>query len=291
MSGKFWGNKSLRPIVCLHGWLDNAGTFDRLIPLLPKNYSYLAIDFPGHGRSSWLPTGVPYHNMDFIFLLLELMKEYDWEKISLIGHSLGAYVGFLFASLYPTKVDLLIGIDAIKPPNIYSADILVANIRDSIEKFPKADQRNQEGQVNAYTFEEAIERVHKGSFKSVTKETAPYLLRRGLVPSTMHPIKFCFTRDQRLKYNFGFNLSHEIYLRLAKQINSPFLVVKAENFPIPEEEKYFEETIQTLKENNKFFEYHVVKSSSHHLHLTEPFKISEIILNFIHKFKKNQSHL
>lgn len=31
----------------LHGWMDNAGTFDTLIPLLPKELSYLSIDLPG----------------------------------------------------------------------------------------------------------------------------------------------------------------------------------------------------------------------------------------------------
>jgi pimeloyl-ACP methyl ester carboxylesterase len=47
ISGKWWGDLSINPILCLHGWLDNAGTFDRLIPLLPREFSYLAIDFPG----------------------------------------------------------------------------------------------------------------------------------------------------------------------------------------------------------------------------------------------------
>jgi hypothetical protein len=47
ISGKWWGDKSTRPFLCLHGLLSNAGSFDRLIPLLPREFSYLAIDFPG----------------------------------------------------------------------------------------------------------------------------------------------------------------------------------------------------------------------------------------------------
>jgi len=35
LAAKWWGSKTQRPIVCLHGWQDNAGTFDRIIPLLP----------------------------------------------------------------------------------------------------------------------------------------------------------------------------------------------------------------------------------------------------------------
>ncbi|CAB1344537.1 unnamed protein product [Coregonus sp. 'balchen'] len=36
MRGKVWGPDRGRPILCLHGWADNCGTFNTLIPLLPK---------------------------------------------------------------------------------------------------------------------------------------------------------------------------------------------------------------------------------------------------------------
>lgn len=34
--GKVWGPDHGRPVLCLHGWADNCGTFNTLIPLLPK---------------------------------------------------------------------------------------------------------------------------------------------------------------------------------------------------------------------------------------------------------------
>ncbi len=34
--GKVWGPDNGRPVLCLHGWADNCGTFNTLIPLLPK---------------------------------------------------------------------------------------------------------------------------------------------------------------------------------------------------------------------------------------------------------------
>lgn len=48
IAAKWWGSKTKRPIILAHGWQDNAGSFDTLIPLLPSEFSYLAIDFPGH---------------------------------------------------------------------------------------------------------------------------------------------------------------------------------------------------------------------------------------------------
>ena len=52
-----------KKILCLHGWLDNAASFNRLAPLLLDSSSpltdeqlqqpmeILALDFPGHGLS------------------------------------------------------------------------------------------------------------------------------------------------------------------------------------------------------------------------------------------------
>lgn len=36
IAAKIWGPQQGSPVLCLHGWLDNANSFDRLIPLLPK---------------------------------------------------------------------------------------------------------------------------------------------------------------------------------------------------------------------------------------------------------------
>lgn len=270
--------------------MDNAGSFDRLIPLLPKEHSYLAIDLPGHGRSSWLPHGVPYHNLDFVHVLYNLMKEYKWEKISLIGHSMGAYVGFLFASIFPDKIDILINIDAVKPV-VYSASMLVKSLQESIEKFPIADQNNQEGAEKVYEYSELISRVCTGTFESVNKENAPYLLRRGIIPSKKHPGKFCVTKDARIRYNFGFNLGRSMYLDLAKDIKAPFLVVKSDKVPLFENKEHYDEALQTLKDNNPNFEYKTIDSYSHHPHLTEPDEIAKIISEFIGRHRKAASHL
>lgn len=77
-------------MLCLHGWLDNANTFDKLIPLLPRGRSgssgwlvlcsraahlitlslsgcyYVAMDFSGHGLSSHRPAGCSYHFLDYV---------------------------------------------------------------------------------------------------------------------------------------------------------------------------------------------------------------------------------
>ena len=57
--GKTWGNPQGIPVICLHGWLDNACSFDALAPLLPNDsHKFIAIELPGHGFSSHFPEGL-----------------------------------------------------------------------------------------------------------------------------------------------------------------------------------------------------------------------------------------
>lgn len=85
LAGKYWGKKDVQPILVLHGWLDNAGSFDRLIPLLPKHLSFLVIDLPGHGLSSRLQDGWAYHLVNYIHIVDFVVRTYKWEKVSILG--------------------------------------------------------------------------------------------------------------------------------------------------------------------------------------------------------------
>ncbi|XP_012062902.1 PREDICTED: probable serine hydrolase [Atta cephalotes] len=75
VAGKLWGSQNKQPILALHGWQDNAASFDNIAPLIMKNIPVLAIDLPGHGLSSWLPPGFMYSELIY-FLLIKRIKRY-----------------------------------------------------------------------------------------------------------------------------------------------------------------------------------------------------------------------
>lgn len=268
---------------------DNAGTFDRLIPLLPRDQSFLAIDLPGHGLSSRVPDGFAYHSVDNLYLLNFLCKEYNWDKISLMGHSMGSVLSFMFATVFPEKVDMMIQIDALKP-HIYDPKKVAQSFKDRIENFMRADQRNQDkSEPPCYTYEDMIDRLSTGTFGSVTPETAQYLLKRNIRKSEKFPGKFYFTRDSRLKYTYSHNFPQPVSIELAKKLNMPQMFIKALHSPYYEKKEYYDEIIDILKEN-KNFEHHVV-DSTHHLHLTQPELVAPIISTFIEKHRKVVSKL
>jgi len=81
--GQWWGPSDVQPIVAIHGWQDNSGTFDNLVHCLPSNIAILSIDLPGHGFSSHLPDGQFYYIFwDGIVILRRIVKYYKWNKVS-----------------------------------------------------------------------------------------------------------------------------------------------------------------------------------------------------------------
>ena len=63
LRGLSWGEAGAHPVLCLHGWLDNAASFSVLAPRL-ENCHVVALDLTGHGRSSWRSDDATYQIWD-----------------------------------------------------------------------------------------------------------------------------------------------------------------------------------------------------------------------------------
>ncbi|NXQ30690.1 SERHL protein, partial [Alaudala cheleensis] len=120
VAAKAWGHSEGHPVLCLHGWLDNANTFDKLIPLLPRGCYYVAIDFSGHGLSSHRPAGCPYHFLDYVTDVRRVAAALQWRRFTLMGHSMVLRFSFSycfispqFCFLYPEMVDKLILLESL----------------------------------------------------------------------------------------------------------------------------------------------------------------------------------
>lgn len=81
-TGKVWNEGGNVAVLCLHGWQDNAGTFDNLAPLLPKHLSLIAIDFQEHGQSSHKPNGVSEVFMEYALTIDRIVKIYGWKQVN-----------------------------------------------------------------------------------------------------------------------------------------------------------------------------------------------------------------
>lgn len=288
VSGKWHGPKDIRPIVGLHGWQDNAGTFDTLAPLLPHHVGFLAIDLPGHGFSSKLPNGMTYHSIDYVTFCLMLMRHYQWEKISILAHSMSGVNSYIFSALFPEKIDMLVTLDILKPLLMHPTKLVTA-LGERLRGVLLENDRNESNkEPPSYTFDECAERLHNAANKSVALDSCKYLLERHLAKSTKDPEKFYFQRDSRLKASLFYMFPHESTLEMGKRITAPHMFIKAKQAPLYENRKYHDDALAYLKANKPLFQYYEVEGT-HHVHLNEPEKISAIVNPFIMKYRPKYS--
>lgn len=112
---KIWGNPENPPILALHGWLDNANSFDPLAEYLQKNYYLIAVDLPGHGHSSHLPISSNYHFIDGVFIIIQILNALNLDKVHLLGHSMGACLASIAGGVAPERFLSLSLIEGLGP--------------------------------------------------------------------------------------------------------------------------------------------------------------------------------
>lgn len=115
LSVQLWGAPDAPPLLALHGWLDNAGSFAKLAPLLADRWQVMALDLPGHGHSDHLPPGAHYHFIEYVRSVLGVTDALGLSRYQLLGHSLGAGIAALVAAAMPDRVERLLLIEGIGP--------------------------------------------------------------------------------------------------------------------------------------------------------------------------------
>lgn len=101
-------------VLALHGWLDNAASFEPLLPSL-ADCDVVALDLPGHGASAHREAGYDYVYIDWLHDVLDALDALGWARPHLLGHSMGATIASTLAAAAPERVDRLALIEGLGP--------------------------------------------------------------------------------------------------------------------------------------------------------------------------------
>jgi len=93
-------------VVFLHFSGGNLNMWEGIIPQFEKEYSIIAPDFRGHGKSDKPLTG--YHIDDMANDIYLLLRHLNIEHCHIVGSSMGAEVGLSIAATHPVLVRSLI---------------------------------------------------------------------------------------------------------------------------------------------------------------------------------------
>lgn len=163
-------------LLALHGWLDNAASFDVLMQQLAAQglaFECLAMDAPGHGYSDHKPEQGSYNIWDDVRGLLGVLDHMQWQQSVLLCHSRGAFIGSLLCASAPDRVQALVALDSLIPDSI-EASAVVDQLRKHI-----SDYRRQGRRAPAYkSAPDAAEALAKKT--GMSSQAAATLVQRGL---------------------------------------------------------------------------------------------------------------
>jgi len=268
VAAHLYGPEDGKPVIALHGWLDNAATFSRLAPRL-QGLRIVALDLPGHGHSDHRPIGAGYNIWDYAHDVLQVAEQFGWQRFSLLGHSMGAIVSVLLAGALPERVERLALIDGVIPYT-GEADSAPQKLGSALEALLAVNDKRKPVYAS---FDQAVEARMKG-VGAVSREAAELLAQRGLMPV---PGGYTWRTDPRLMLPSAMRLTRAHALAFVSRVACPTSLVLAEQGLMMQPE------LLELVESFPFDIRRLV--GGHHLHLDDDIgaeAVARVFNSFLH---------
>ncbi|XP_068416007.1 serine hydrolase-like protein 2 isoform X2 [Eschrichtius robustus] len=319
IAAKAWGSHQSPPVLCLHGWLDNANSFDRIIPLLPKDFYYVAMDFGGHGLSSHYSPGFPYDHQNFVSEVRRVAAALKWNRFSLLGHSFGGTVGGMFSCIFPEMVDKLVLLES-SPFILESNELenMLTYKRRAIEHMLQVEASEKPSHVvspeemlqgflknNSHVGDECAKLLlQRGTTQVATVFIYACVLRRVLVAArgsfvVAHGLLSCrmwtlscgllLNRDRRItrpEYYFNF-ISRERFVHSIRKLQARVLLIKATQgyYDVRRENDANMELVLFVTNSlrsilKERFQY-VQVPGNHYVHMNQPQHMAGVISSFL----------
>jgi pimeloyl-ACP methyl ester carboxylesterase len=256
--------KNLTPILCFHGWLDNASSFFPLIDTLPS-VPWCATDLIGHGYSSWRAPGSFYYFWDYLCDTASLIQTHFPRGVHVLGHSLGSGVALLIAGLLPKLVHSVALLDGLGPL-VSQTDHINQEFRFSMQQHEHALQNKR-----LYPSIEAMAIARQKSHQ-IALDSCRILAQYGHI-QTDSGLLWSF--DPRLFILPPFQMIEEQVLGIISDITVPVLVLQAAS-GYKVDTDFFQRRQNALQH---VLEHHIVPGY-HHAHLDNP----SVIVPFLERF-------
>ena len=265
IAAREWGDPDGEPVIAIHGWLDNAASFDTLAPMLPGLH-LVAIDLPGHGRSQHRPPGVVHHFVDWVPEVAAAADALGWDSFSLLGHSMGAGISSLVPAVFAGRVRRVVLLEGAGP--------LAADAGKAAEQLVSAlaDEARAGGAEPRIFPDLDSAVVARRRDTDLPTDASRRLVERGteVVEGGVR-----FTHDPRLKTRSRLRFTEDQVLAFLAAIECPVLAVKAsQGWPFPEDIVEARMAVIPRLERAEV-------DGGHHVHLTHPERVAPLVTRFL----------
>ncbi len=270
LAAREWGPDGGESVLALHGWLDNAASFDRLAPLLPELH-LVALDLAGHGRSQHRPPAVSHHFVDWVPEIAAAADALGWSDFSLLGHSMGAGISSLMPAIFPERVQRIVLLEGAGP---LAAD----PARAPAQLVSAISDESKIGGSTARAFPDLEAAISaRARDTELDRESARLLVGRG---SEEVGEGIRFTHDPRLKTRSRLRFTENQVLAFLSAVSCPVLAIRAlQGWPFPEEIVIARMAVIPDLERAEV-------EGGHHVHLTHPERVAPLIADFFSAMRR-----
>lgn len=100
-------------VLCLHGWPQHWYEWRHLLPALADHHRVIAMDLRGFGWSDAPRDG--YEKENLADDVLAVLDELGLERVKLVGHDWGGWIGFLLCLREPQRVERFLALNIVPP--------------------------------------------------------------------------------------------------------------------------------------------------------------------------------
>ena len=255
-------------IVFIHGWLDNAASFESVMKELhglEPTLHLCAIDLPGHGQSSHKSGNNFYPFHDYIDEVYQFLLNLSPKKLILVGHSLGALVASCYSAAFPEQVSGLVEIEG-RGPLSEDSENSVSRLREGILHRLKIRSRVSR------PFSSLVEAVEvRAKINRISSNLISPIVQRGLKQVSEG---WLWRHDEKLQGQSLYRMSPQHAQSIRENIECPHLVVLGKNgFPYLRQELEGEKSCVEI----------TTVEGGHHCHLESSSRVSSLIFALVNR--------
>jgi pimeloyl-ACP methyl ester carboxylesterase len=265
---------SANSVFLLHGFLDAAGTWDKVAPFLAdEGFRVLAPDMRGFGDGDRAPRGSYYHFADYIADLAELIEALSPnEPVALVGHSMGGTIATLYAGAFPENVVRLANLEGLGPPD-NPFEVGPTRMRTWIHDLRALRIRGEPAPLRHEDARRRLVTNHPSVPRDVLDHRLPHLVRA--VEDTEGAARIVWRHDPLHRTTSPVPFFANLFVEFAKRVTCPVLFVSGgpTGYHPPDEETRLAAFAEV--------ERRTLDGAGHMLHWTRPRELAALLESFL----------
>ncbi|MFD0825654.1 alpha/beta fold hydrolase [Neobacillus sp. M.A.Huq-85] len=246
-----------KPLIILHGMGNNSQSWKKQLKGLSEQYTVIAWDAPGYGKSSD-PKEELMEFKEFANILKGFIEKLGHESVTLLGHSMGSAIALDFCYRFPDLVDALIISDATRGAAALTKEENESKLKNRLKN------------IESLTPEE------------IAKLRVKSLLSPEPSPEVLNEVERIYSQIRPMGFrSVAYSLYHLNNMDILSSIRVPTLVICGELDKVtPVKES------QVIHEKLQYSKFVIIPGTGHLCYQEAPETFNTIILDFMNSLIK-----